>query len=585
MKKRYNVGGFTLTEVSVALGIFSIIVIGVIGTFLAFLPKVQDVSIEKELSNDLEFIYNLIENKIKEADLIEEPILRTTSSKLILKYTDPTRNPTIFSAIDGDLYLEEGSGLSYTKKKINPDYFIVESVNFTNISGDFNDKDIKIDIKISFKKDNKTVESSQTYSSFPEGEAIIVTSSPPIISFSANPNIIIEGNNSTLTWTSQYADSCEASGGWTGQKPTSGTQKVNPTVTTTYILSCSGAGGSSVESVSVTVIPKLTVSCSVSPNPALVNQPVNFSAQASGGTGSYTYSWSGACTSTNKTCSKTFPEPNTYSATLTVTSGTQQVNTTCQVKVEALSPTLSFNANPQHILLGESSTLSWTSTNTNYCEASGGWSGVRPPVGETIVSPRKSTTYTLTCYGVRGNISKSVTVRVFYEGDFCRPFIRCECVDIPCDYIPPPGGGGGGGGSVIGYMIISGSNKHIEDLKSGDIIYGEKNSQIIKQKVEQVWSKEPSILTIYRIEGDDFAVELTGNHLVWVNGKWLPSRDIVRGDFLTILDSKNNKIKLSKVTNISKRKIWTRTYTLKTELGHYFAGKVMVKNSLALKMP
>lgn len=589
MKTRCNtLVGFTVMEVSIALGIFSIIVAGVIGSFLTFFPKAHDISIEKGLSTDLESIYNLIENKIKEADSVEEPALGYTSSKLILRYTDSARDPTIFSIIDRELYLEEGTGLSYIKKKVNSDYFIVESLNFTNLSGEPNNKDIKIDLKISLKKDNKTVESSQTYSSFPKDETIIVVPPPPIISFSANPNVIVEGDNSILTWMVQYADSCNASGGWTGQKATSGTQNINPVLTTTYILSCAGPGGSSAESLTVTVIPKLTASCSASPDPALINQPVTFSAQASGGTGSYTYSWSGACTGTNKTCSKTFSSPNTYSATVTISSGTQSISKNCSVTINVPSlPTLNFSANPSSIISGETSTLTWSSSNTNSCLASGGWTGPKPTSGNTVVSPTITTTYSLTCSGLGGVISKSasVVVRIIIEP----PCLRARCNnDIEPPTEPPSpsdgGGGGGGGGSVVGYTNISGSNKHIEDLKTGDIIYGVKDGRIVKQEVQAVWSKEPSNLTVYRVIGNDFAVELSGNHLVWVNGKWLPARDITVGDILTTLNNESGKIMPGKVTSISKRKIWIRTYTLKTDLGHYFAGGVMIKNGRNKKM-
>ncbi len=594
---KLKTNGFTIMEVSIALGIFSIIAVSVIGSFLTFFPKAHDIRIEKELSDDLESIYNLIENKIKEADFVLEPLPASTSNRLILRYSESVRDPTIFSTVNNDLYLEEGAGQSYVRKKINANYFLVESLNFTNISNDPGSKDIKIDLKITFKKDNKSVESSQTYSSFPEDETIIVLVPPPVITFSASPDVIVEGDSSILVWSTQYADSCSASGGWKEAQNTSGTQIIKPTLTTTYILSCAGEGGSSVESVVVRVIPRLSVSCSASPNPALVNQPVTFTASASGGTGTYTYSWSGACTGSNSSCTKSFSSSGNYTATVQVSSGTQTVSTSCQIKINPLPPTLTFSADPTSIQKGESSTLIWSSSNTNFCVASGGWSGNKPVMGSQQVSPLYTTTYNLTCYGDNSEISRQVEVRVFIdqcigEDCLCRPFIRCECIGIRCSDIeepppsdePPPPGSGGGGGSVIGYTIISGSGKKIEDIRSKDTIYGFKEGHIINQTVEAVWSKEPSSLTIYRLKGDSFDLELTGNHLVWVNDAWLPARDIKVGDFLTILDSENSKLVLQKVTQISKRKIWVRTYTLKTDLGHYFAGGVMVKNAYYKKM-
>ena len=56
-----------------------------------------------------------------------------------------------------------------------------------------------------------------------------------------------------LTWSSTGAGSCSASGGWSGAKPSSGSQAVNPSSRTTYGLSCTGAGGSASQSATVTV--------------------------------------------------------------------------------------------------------------------------------------------------------------------------------------------------------------------------------------------------------------------------------------------------------------------------------------------
>jgi hypothetical protein len=68
----------------------------------------------------------------------------------------------------------------------------------------------------------------------------------PTLSFSANPTTVAPGGSTTLTWSSNNATTCLASGGWTGAKATSGTQQItNITVTTTYTLVCTGAGGNS----------------------------------------------------------------------------------------------------------------------------------------------------------------------------------------------------------------------------------------------------------------------------------------------------------------------------------------------------
>ncbi len=78
---------------------------------------------------------------------------------------------------------------------------------------------------------------------------------PPTLSFSAKPAYILPGQTSTLSWQASGATSCTASGAkdWTGAKPTKGSKKVSPTITTGYSLTCTGPGGSVTKSAKVTV--------------------------------------------------------------------------------------------------------------------------------------------------------------------------------------------------------------------------------------------------------------------------------------------------------------------------------------------
>ena len=85
---------------------------------------------------------------------------------------------------------------------------------------------------------------------------------PPTITMTANPTAITSGSGSTLTWLSTNATTCAASGGWSGTEPTSGSTSVSPSSTTSYTLSCTGAGGTAQATAAV------TVSTGVEPSPA-----------------------------------------------------------------------------------------------------------------------------------------------------------------------------------------------------------------------------------------------------------------------------------------------------------------------------
>jgi hypothetical protein len=76
----------------------------------------------------------------------------------------------------------------------------------------------------------------------------------PTSTLSASPSSIAYGATTTLSWSSTNATSCQASGAWTGLKALSGSEvSMMLTVNSTFVLTCTGAGGSITKSVAVTV--------------------------------------------------------------------------------------------------------------------------------------------------------------------------------------------------------------------------------------------------------------------------------------------------------------------------------------------
>ena len=63
----------------------------------------------------------------------------------------------------------------------------------------------------------------------------------PVVTFEVNQSSIQSGGAVILSWESQYAHSCTASGNWGGEKETSGSQEISPIyITSTYTLTCFG---------------------------------------------------------------------------------------------------------------------------------------------------------------------------------------------------------------------------------------------------------------------------------------------------------------------------------------------------------
>jgi uncharacterized protein (TIGR03118 family) len=75
-----------------------------------------------------------------------------------------------------------------------------------------------------------------------------------------------------------------------------------------------------------------------------------------------------------------------------------------------------MTASPSSIVLGHSSTLTWSSSTGTSCTASGAWSGAEQASGSQVVTPTAtgSLTYTLSCAGgaYSGNAQQSVTLMV-----------------------------------------------------------------------------------------------------------------------------------------------------------------------------
>ncbi|MCG3190502.1 MAG: hypothetical protein LKCHEGNO_03235 [Burkholderiaceae bacterium] len=81
-----------------------------------------------------------------------------------------------------------------------------------------------------------------------------VSPSAPSVSLSASPNGVAPGGSTQLTWVSSGASDCTASGAWSGAKLVSGSETINAlSAVSTFSLTCTGTGGSTTQSVTVTV--------------------------------------------------------------------------------------------------------------------------------------------------------------------------------------------------------------------------------------------------------------------------------------------------------------------------------------------
>lgn len=230
----------------------------------------------------------------------------------------------------------------------------------------------------------------------------------PEVSFSASPATVVTGDVTTLSWASTSATACTAGGDWSGAKAVAGSQAVTVTQNSTYTLACTGPGGTDTESQAVTVTPRMfSLTVTQGANGTIAPDTTSV---AEGGTQAFTITpnegyriedilVNGVSVGTDS--------PYTFTNV--------QANQTITATFIAIPATISFTANPVNVDPGESSSLTWDSTNTTSCAASGGWSGAKTVTGTEPVTPvNPITVYSLTCSGIGGTVSRDVTVSITF---------------------------------------------------------------------------------------------------------------------------------------------------------------------------
>jgi hypothetical protein len=248
------------------------------------------------------------------------------------------------------------------------------------------------------------------------GVALVATAS-------ANPASIIQGTSSQL--------SVVASGGngsytcaWTsvpaGFTSSLANPVVSPNVTTTYTVHVTSGSTAVNANATVTVIPLLGVTVTANPSTITTGGSSQLNAAATGGTGTYAYSW----TSNPAGFSSNLPNPvvsptATTTYTVQVVSGTQTKKGSVNVNVSSGQALyVKARARPSHIERGERShlyatpiggngsyTYSWTSVP----------SGFHSTQQNPYVRPRRTTKYYVRV--TSGNLTATASTKVYVEHD------------------------------------------------------------------------------------------------------------------------------------------------------------------------
>ena len=255
-----------------------------------------------------------------------------------------------------------------------------------------------------------------SYASNPYGIAFTIdappTPTPPSISFSASPTSIIQGNSSTLSWSvGGYVTSVSINQG-IGGVSSSSSRNVSPTSTTTYTLTATGEGGTTTRQVTVivTIPPPPTVSFSISPSSICLGNSATLSWSVTGYVNSVSINQGigGVSTSGNRSVSPS--STTTYTITATGIGGT----TTRSVTLDLNFPTtINLTADNSSIIIGQSTTLRWTSLGSITSATLNQGIGAVNNNGNRLISPTTTTTYTINVTGLGGNDSDTRTITVY----------------------------------------------------------------------------------------------------------------------------------------------------------------------------
>ena len=236
-----------------------------------------------------------------------------------------------------------------------------------------------------------------------------------ILRFAAVPTNIMAGESSTLSWTTEGAQTITISG-VAGNLAMNGDTVVSPTVTTTYTLTVTGADGKSATAQAIVTVttggaPRVL---SFSLNPTNINpgQSSQLCWNVEGATSISIAPGVGnvqaqACMAVSPTTTTQYVLTARNAQGTTTAIATLTIGTGVQILTFTSSPDFSTSA-------GNPVVLSWTTSGASSVQMSGNGvpAGGLPVNGSITVVPITNTDYTLSAYGP-GGTSVSATIHVF----------------------------------------------------------------------------------------------------------------------------------------------------------------------------
>jgi outer membrane protein OmpA-like peptidoglycan-associated protein len=232
----------------------------------------------------------------------------------------------------------------------------------------------------------------------------------PSCELTAAPKEIEQGQSSTLTLKAAGKVKSAVLDG-TSLAPTGGTKTVSPTDTTSYIAQCSGPGGSTVSSATVTVTPPSPPTCELTAAPKEIEQGKSSTLILKTGGKVKSATIDGTAVSTSGGTKTVNPASSSIYIAQCIGQGGSAVGSAAVTVLPPPPPTAELTAAPKEIEQGKSSTLT-LKTGGKVKSATIDGTEVPAAGGTKSVSPANTTSYIAQASGPGGSTLSSATVTV-----------------------------------------------------------------------------------------------------------------------------------------------------------------------------
>jgi type II secretory pathway pseudopilin PulG len=149
--------GFTIIELLVYIGIFSVVVVAFVTIFISIVRVQSNQSSEVEVESQVQFVLQQIQYYVEQSNLIDLP-LDTATTTLVLETASSSENPTTLTLASGTLYVQQTVGGSL--QALSSQQVTISNLSFTRHTNGTSPDSLSVGFTLSYNTSN----TEQTFS-------------------------------------------------------------------------------------------------------------------------------------------------------------------------------------------------------------------------------------------------------------------------------------------------------------------------------------------------------------------------------------------------------------------------------------